>query len=372
MSFRPAWISLAALAAAAAWPQAPGARQAHPDHEIVDVPEGAPVPSASIVLEADLMDGFNLFVDTANFIFTPESVNREPAANEGHAHLYLNGNKTARLYSAWRHLPGSLFRPGVNRLEVVLNANDHTTWGLGGEPIGDEVLVYAQTTQGSPIVYGDVAYRASWDWGGAQPLAGGGWSTTNDRGYTIRVRAGRLVTRSLELVPCHAPPAEQPLARLFGGLAPPAAHAGHGSLLPNASRISRSFEEDLADPQEREVEARRARDPDYCQGHLLIARPTGAPPAAPSLEISGEWTRGGRGPTPFAVRGAAAYGQLKDLLDASGAAPQRQSIVGGVRVEARRELGSMFDGVDFAAMPEAEQARRIARSIVGNARLLAE
>ena len=373
MSFRSAWLSAFALAAAAAWPQASDVRRAHPEHEIVDIPDGAPVPSAAIELEADPVDGFNLFLATANFTFTPGAVNGEPAANEGHAHLYLNGRKTARLYAPWRHLSGSLFREGVNRLEVVLNANDHTTWGLGGEPIGDEVLVYAQTTAGSPIIYGDVAYRVSWEWGAAQPLGtGSGWAVTNDLGYAIRVHAGRLVTRNLELVPCHAPPEEKLSARLFQRFGPLAAHAGHGSVLPNASRISRSFEEDLARPEDRAVEARRVRDPDYCQGHFLIARPSGTPPPAASLEIAGAWSRGGRGPTPFAIRGASAYGRLKDLLDASSGLAERQSIVGGVRIEVRRELDSMFDGVDFETMSETEQAGRIARSLVDNARLLAQ
>ncbi len=373
MSFRSAWLSAVVLAAAAAWPQASDLRRAHPDHEIVDIPDGAPVPSAAIELEADPIDGFNLFLVTANFTFTPEAVNGEPVANEGHAHLYLNGKKTARLYSPWRHLSGSLFREGVNRFEVVLNANDHSTWGLGGEPIGDEVLVYAQTTEGSPIIYGDVAYRMSWAWGAAQPLsAEGGWTVTNDLGYEIRVRTGKLVTRNLELVPCHAPPEEKPLARLFQGFGPLAAHAGHGSVLPNASRISRSFDEDLAKPASRAVEVRRVRDPDYCQGHFLIARPSGTPPSAASLEIAGAWSRRGRRPTPFAIRGATAYGRLKDLRDASSGLAERQSIVGGVRVEVRRELDSMFDGIDFEAMSEAEQAGRIARSLVDNAQLLAE
>ncbi len=373
MSFRSAWLAVVALAAAAAWPQASDVRRAHPDHEIVDVPDGAPIPSAAVELEADPVDGFNLFLDVANFTFTPEAVNGDPVPNEGHAHLYLNGKKTARLYSPWRHLAGILFQQGVNRLEVVLNANDHTTWGLGGEPIGDEVLVYAQTTEGSPIVYGDVAYRVSWEWGEAQPLAGNdGWTVTNDLGYEIEVRAGKLTTRNLELVPCHAPPQQQPLARLFRGFGPPAAHAGHGSVLPNASRISRSFEEDLSRPAGREIEARRVRDPDYCQGHLLIARPSGTPPSAASLEISGAQRRGGSAPRPFSIRGATAYGRLKDLVGSGGGPAERQSIVGGIRIDVRRELDSMFDGIDFAAMSEAAQADRIARSIVDNALLLAE
>ncbi len=373
MSFRSAWLSAIVLAVAAAWPQASDLRRDHPDHTIIEVPDGTPIPSAVVELEADPVGGFNLFLATANFTFTPEAVNREPVANEGHAHLYLNGKKTARLYSQWRHLSGSLFEEGVNRLEVVLNANNHSTWGLGGEPIGDEVLVYAQTTEGSPIVYGDVAYRVSWEWGDAQPLsAEGGWTVTNDLGYEIRVRAGKLVTRNLELVPCHAPLAANPLARLFTGFGPLAAHAGHGSVLPNASRISKSFEEDLSRPADREIEVRRVRDPDYCQGHFLIARPSGTPPSAASIEIAGIWSHGVRGPKPFAIRGATAYGRLKDLIDAAGGPTERQSIIGGVQVDVRRALDSMFDGVDFEAMSETEQAGRIARSLVDNARLLAE
>ena len=348
-------------------------RMVHPDHVIVDVPDDLPYPSARIELEADPVDGFNLFLATENFTFTPEAVNRELVPNEGHAHLYLNGKKAARLYSPWRHLPGTLFNEGVNRVEVVLNANDHSTWGLAGEPIGDEVLIYADVTEGNPIIYGDVSYRVSWDWGPAQPAPNGtGWMVTNDLGYQIHVQSGRLVTRNLELVPCHAPSTMTPLARLLGGFAAVTAFAGHGSMLPNASRISKSFEEDLVSPTDRDVEVRRVRNPEYCQAHFLIARPSGTAPSATSLELSGTWQSAGGEPRKFEIRGATSYGQLKELLGVTSGTVERQSIIGGVSVEVRRELHSMFDGVDFESMGQLAQASAVARSIVGNAKLLAE
>ncbi len=348
-------------------------RMLHPDHVVVDVPDDLPYPSVKIQLEADPVDGFNLYLAAENFTFTPEAVNREPVPNEGHAHLYINGEKTARLYSQWRHLPETLFSEGVNRVELVLNANDHSTWGLAGEPIGDEVLIYAQVTEGNPIIYGDVSYRVSWDWGQARPTPNGnGWTVTSDLGYQIQVRSGKLVTRNLELVPCHAPPKMTPMARLLRGFAPITAYAGHGSMLPNASRISKSFEEDLARPTNRDIEVRRVRDPEYCQAHFLIARPSGTPPATTSIELSGTWQKAGGESREFEIRGATAYGQLKDLVSSTSGTVERQSIIGGVSVEVRRELHSMFDGVDFESMNELAQATAVARSIVGNATLLAE
>ena len=97
-------------------------------------------------------DGYNLALEVRNYRFTPENVGAVAVANEGHAHLYINGQKIARLYSPWRHLPRSLFHDGPNRLQVELNANDHSIWGVAGEPIGADVLVDTRVEDGDPIV----------------------------------------------------------------------------------------------------------------------------------------------------------------------------------------------------------------------------
>ena len=363
------WLTLVCLAFAVsvAWPQMP-----HPDHLVVEVPHDRPYPSVTIELEADPVDGYNLHLVTRNFEFTPEAVNEELVPNQGHAHLFLNGVKVARLYSEWRHLPKALFEEGVNRLEVVLNANDHSTWGIAGEPIGEELLTYSGATSGSPIVYGDVSYRSSWFWGRAKAhRSGRGWRTTNDLGYEVHVRAGRVVTRNLELVPCHVPSESMSMARLWELFRPPAVHAGHASMLPNASRISKSFEDDLGDPKPREIEVRRVRDPEYCQAHLLVARPSGTAPSASSVEVSGTWKKKGGGRSSFEIDGRVSYGELKDLRALSGGEPEAQSIIGGVRVELRRRLDTLFDGVDFETMDSAAQANAVAHSLVGDAELLA-
>lgn len=77
-----------------------------------------------------------------NFKFTPAAANREIVANEGHAHIYVNGVKIARIYSDWYHLPSSLISLGVNAVTVTLNANDHSTWATpDGELIASTVPI---------------------------------------------------------------------------------------------------------------------------------------------------------------------------------------------------------------------------------------
>lgn len=97
-------------------------------HSMLRVDPASPTPTVSIEAERDAKDGYNLHVVTANFRFAPEHVNGEPLQNEGHAHLYVNGAKIARLYGSWFHLPGSALREGDNEISVTLNANDHSEW----------------------------------------------------------------------------------------------------------------------------------------------------------------------------------------------------------------------------------------------------
>ena len=269
--------------------------------------------------------------------------------------------KVGRLYSAWRHLPANLFEPGVNRVHVVLNANDHSVWGLGGEPIGDDVLVDTDTT-GDPVVVGEIRYRLTWNWEEVERVQRG-WRVVNNLGYEVTVTGGRLVTRSLELVPCHYQPADNPVADLWDWLTPRTAYAGHGSLVPNPAKITRSLEEDLFDPSEAEVEIRSVTDPEYCQAHYLIARPTGAGPQASALELQGTYRkRELRG--ELGVSSNLAYGELKDLQAAIG-------IVGGIDVAVERQLGTIFDGVDFGAMDDRTIGLTILRTLVRETRVTA-
>lgn len=104
------------------------------DHPARPVNPDLPIPSLTHLAFPDAMDGYNVQILVQNFTFTPAAINRDVVPNEGHAHIYINGVKVARVYGNWYHLPSSLFPPGVNALTVTLNANDHSTWAT---PDGD-------------------------------------------------------------------------------------------------------------------------------------------------------------------------------------------------------------------------------------------
>lgn len=101
----------------------------------------APVPTVTHLVFPDRMDGYNVQILPRNFRFTPASVNRKVQNNEGHAHIYVNGTKIARIYAEWIHLPSALFQPGENLVRVTLNANDHSEWSVDGVPIASTVRV---------------------------------------------------------------------------------------------------------------------------------------------------------------------------------------------------------------------------------------
>jgi hypothetical protein len=112
------------------------------EHPALPIDPALPIPGLSHLVFPDAMDGYNVQILSRNFTFTPASINRETIANEGHAHIYVNGVKVARVYGNWFHLPSAALRPGVNAVTVTLNANDHSTWAMPeGELIASTVAV---------------------------------------------------------------------------------------------------------------------------------------------------------------------------------------------------------------------------------------
>lgn len=79
--------------------------------------------------------GWTVEVVTGDFEFAPERLG-ELRPQEGHAHLYLDGEKIDRIYSPWYALPASEVPAGEHELSVTLNANDdHAVWAVDGEPV---------------------------------------------------------------------------------------------------------------------------------------------------------------------------------------------------------------------------------------------
>ncbi|GAA6175793.1 hypothetical protein [Sulfitobacter pacificus] len=98
----------------------------------VDVP-AADAPGLSVMITPDPMAGYNLHVMTENFTFSPERASLANVTGEGHAHVYINGEKLGRLYNPWMHLAG--LPKGEVEVRVTLNTNDHRPLAVNGTPV---------------------------------------------------------------------------------------------------------------------------------------------------------------------------------------------------------------------------------------------
>lgn len=104
----------------------------HADHALYEVPEGTPVPTISISVEPDPVSGANLYVETTNYIISPEHASTEAVPGEGHFHVYVDGEKTARFYNEAMHLA---LDEGEHTVMVELSANDHSPYAVDGVAI---------------------------------------------------------------------------------------------------------------------------------------------------------------------------------------------------------------------------------------------
>lgn len=116
-------------------------------HGILEVP-AVGAPQVAIVVEKDSMDGWNVTVTTQNFSFTPRMVNSQNVANTGHAHLYVDDIKIARLYGPDFHMPD--LPEGAHEIRVTLSSNDHFYYAVDGD------LIEARTTITQEIVETDI------------------------------------------------------------------------------------------------------------------------------------------------------------------------------------------------------------------------
>lgn len=109
-------------------------------HEMPHIlPEGAGAPSLDLVVHEDPASGWNLELVTSSFSFAPQNASEEHIPGEGHAHLYINGEKIGRLYGHWVHL--SELPEGENLIEVDLNGNDHRPLQVGEARVAQSVSI---------------------------------------------------------------------------------------------------------------------------------------------------------------------------------------------------------------------------------------
>ncbi|MEM7335866.1 MAG: DoxX family membrane protein [Chloroflexota bacterium] len=112
------------------------------DHSsgVLDLTEEALIPEVTLIeVIAENPNSYNLHVEIDNWQFTPALTGEDTILNEGHAHVYVNGEKVGRMYGFWFHL-GEL-PEGENHIVVTLNGNDHTDFVANGELLGGEVTI---------------------------------------------------------------------------------------------------------------------------------------------------------------------------------------------------------------------------------------
>jgi hypothetical protein len=113
--------------------QAEAVAEMEHEHGVFEVPAGVPTPTLTIDVQADSMDGWNVHLATTNFHFAPTKAGGANEPGHGHAHLHIDGAKSARLYAPWHHLPK--LPPGKHEIRVSLNTNDHSVYAKDGKPI---------------------------------------------------------------------------------------------------------------------------------------------------------------------------------------------------------------------------------------------
>lgn len=105
-------------------------------HPRLDLPANMPAPEVMIHASKDDMGGWNFHLMTTNFKFTPENAGKDDVLGEGHAHLYINGKKVARVYNNWFH---TTLVKGENKVKVTLNSNSHKDYYFQGKQVSHEI-----------------------------------------------------------------------------------------------------------------------------------------------------------------------------------------------------------------------------------------
>ncbi len=111
-------------------------QEAHDLANLLEVPaDGA--PEVRIQLFPLSNGAYLLRVKTSNFEFAPHLADQAAALNQGHAHLYLDGEKISRIYGKWHQI--ARLPDDWQQLTVALNANDHRVFGVDGNAIADSI-----------------------------------------------------------------------------------------------------------------------------------------------------------------------------------------------------------------------------------------
>ncbi|WP_102348712.1 hypothetical protein [Bacillus sp. Marseille-P3661] len=93
-------------------------------HPALILPKSETTPTITASVIQDRSGTWLLKIETSHFKFTPEKIGTEDITyNEGHAHLFINGEKINRIYGNYYNIDN--LKPGKNHIKVTLNGNNH-------------------------------------------------------------------------------------------------------------------------------------------------------------------------------------------------------------------------------------------------------
>jgi len=151
-------VALSSMAAARAHGEnaherAPGST-ASPVDGAATVPwSGTAVPELKLELAAQ-GEHYDLQLHARNFAFASDPAGSAPAVvGDGHAHLYVDGEKHARLFGLLYRLPA--LAPGVHELMVEFVDHQHAAYVVDGRPLQARLIVLVSTRASR----GSTAYR---------------------------------------------------------------------------------------------------------------------------------------------------------------------------------------------------------------------
>jgi hypothetical protein len=223
---------------------------------------------------------------------------------------------------------------------------------------------------------GLVAYQLDWQWGAAKTLAGDGWRTQSALGYEVVLTEGYLVSYSVTMLACHHPHNlfERLREALTTLLQPQPASAGHGEGEANPTALTASHIELLHKPVTAQFGQISANEPSYCEAHYLVARADAdiarsfgdADLWATSVLLVGKV----RAATADAALNPADYRpfQIKTRFPNGILSQLTPNLRADFRQPATliitRQLGSLFDDVDFDSMTTDAQGQAVLAALV--------
>ena len=221
------------------------------------------------------------------------------------------------------------------------------------DPGGDEEeVLLSHDTESAEALRTEVRYHLTWEWGSAEETLQG-WRVHNDRGYLVEVEEGSLVSYSVQLAPCSRDDLEpgRSTLRFWGsGLA----LAGHGGV-EDPSAWSQGIAESLKSPEDVILDPVELSGGVYCRAHYLVAKaetktlnlPSTFNMVGTSLYIKGQAIGEDGQAWPFTIWSTLPIGELLAWTTPVSAIDLSR---GSVDVVITRDLGTLFDGVNFATM----------------------